>query len=99
MARVVGRAALSVVGKVFFLVGLALLVVAALLGGLRWSSLRSRARADGTVVALRSHGRGQHPVVQFAPGGGPAVQIESAIGSNPPAFAVGDRVAVLYDAA
>jgi hypothetical protein len=99
MARVVGRAAVAVVGKVFLIVGLSGLVVAGALAAYRWTTIRSRVRADGTVVALSRWGRGYHPVTEFTPPGGTPVRIESTVSSNPPSYAVGDHVWVLYDPA
>lgn len=61
------------------------------------------ARAEGRVVALdRSIGSSgssstYRPVVEFTSTSGRRIEFTSSVGSNPPAYRVGEPVAVLYD--
>src|SRR4051812_33841993 len=91
-----GPAALKIIGRVFSALGLTALLIAAALYGLRSSALSGRARAGGTVVELRSEGRGYRPVVEFTTADGRPARIESSIGSAPPRFHRGEAVQVLY---
>ena len=58
--------------------------------------------AEGTVVDLvasRSNDSTTYkPVVRFTPAGGEALQFTSGMGSNPPAYAQGEKVSVFYKA-
>lgn len=63
---------------------------------------RTAVAAEGDVVALRT-GEGDdggtlyYPVIRFADRGGQEHMLYSRMGSRPAAFAVGERVTVLYD--
>jgi hypothetical protein len=62
----------------------------------------SGVRAQGEVVRLKSeHSSGNHgyvyyPVVRFRAASNARVEFKDSIGSNPPAYRVGDKVTVLY---
>jgi hypothetical protein len=68
-----------------------------------WSTrqfVASSAEAIGTVVALESSGGRKptyRPLVRFRTAGGVEVVFREGVGSNPPSFAAGERVRVLYD--
>jgi len=96
MARVSGRSALPILGKVFLLLGLGLLLVSGIFAATRASFLSGAGRADGTVVALRHNGRSYQPVIDFTPEGGPTTRVESVVGSNPPEYRVGDHVPMRF---
>jgi hypothetical protein len=95
---------LWIVGSVFLVVGLGMLY-----GGFSfWRSNAAFAAhassADGTVTDLAysssSKGKGTYrPVVEFTAPNGSKVHITGSGGSNPPAYARGDKVRVLFDPA
>jgi hypothetical protein len=58
--------------------------------------LDSAARADGRVVKMRNAGGVHYPVVSFSDSSGTVHILESATGTNPPAYQLGDSVIVLY---
>ncbi|MGW3109013.1 DUF3592 domain-containing protein [Streptomyces sp. NPDC001100] len=93
-------------GSLFLTVGL-------ILAGVSVSFLTGADRAPGTVVSLdwrAGHGTGTsrthrtnsgpmaYPVVEFTPAHGTRRTFRSSTGSNPPSYATGDRVEVLYHA-
>ena len=83
----------------FGLVGLGLLVPAIWIGYQSWEFLHVAKAATGTVTALDwsndSDSSGARPVVSYELRGEP-YQITGTAWSNPPAYAVGDQVQVLY---
>jgi Protein of unknown function (DUF3592) len=83
----------------FGLVGLALLVPAIWIGYQSWGFLHAAKSTPGIVTALDwrsdSDSSGARPVVSYELRGEP-YQITGAASSNPPAYAVGDQVQVLY---
>lgn len=74
-----------------------------LLGGAGWAARRVSAfvdravEAQGTVIRLASNGSKRAPVVEFAGPSGEPRQLTHNVYSRPPAYAVGQRVSVLYD--
>ncbi|MEU6661944.1 DUF3592 domain-containing protein [Streptomyces sp. NPDC046821] len=91
------------VGAVFLIVGLSM-------AGVSISYLSDAERAPGKVVSLewrrdysssRRHGSDgpmAYPVVQFTSADGKLRTFHSSMGSNPPAYDVGERVEMLYRA-
>lgn len=70
------------------------------------SFLATASTTEGEVIALerrrssQSNGGSSHtyyPVVKFTAPDGEPIQFEGQVGSRPPAFRVGQRVAVLYN--
>src|SRR5262245_29623954 len=89
------------VGLVFAGAGIAILIacVSATLESLRFT--RDAVDATGTVVAFRkvspkSTTLGWAPVVRFRDAEGQELDIVGDIASNPPSYAIGDRVGLLY---
>ena len=85
-----------------FLFGCAGLVLLAFchgwIGG-RLALLENGARTEGVVISLdRSRGssRANHPVVRFYTAAGREVVFHGSIGSNPPAYRIGEEVSVVY---
>jgi Protein of unknown function (DUF3592) len=97
MARLTGPAASPVLGKVFLSVGGALLAVAGIFAASRLAFLSSAGSADGLVVEIHRQNRAYVPVVAFTTDAGQTVRFEASIGSNPPAYHVGEAVRVRYD--
>ena len=96
-----------IAGSLFLVLGAGLLAVAV------WGYVSTRrfvagaARTTGTVIKLaerRETDRGRTrtsyaPVVRFVTARGVHGEFPSRLGSNPPAYRVGDRVPVLYNPA
>ncbi|QNS08012.1 DUF3592 domain-containing protein [Streptomyces xanthii] len=92
--------------------GALFLVIGLVMGGVSLSYVTSAEQARGTVVSLewsagsggysgRSRSRSgptAHPVVEFTTREGRATTFRSSMGSNPPAYDLGERVDVLYRA-
>ena len=99
------RIAARVFGAISLLSALGLLA----LGGYCYNRAarfkKAAVEAQGAVVELREGSGGAHsgtvyyPVIRFADQGGQERTLYSRTGSYPPAYAVGDRVSVLYDPA
>ncbi|MBL6749169.1 MAG: DUF3592 domain-containing protein [Nevskia sp.] len=83
------------------LAGLALLAGSAMLFAGARSFIAHAARAEGVVTDLvqDADSKNQAPQVQFVDAGGHPQQFVSSLSSNPPAYARGDKVPVLYDPA
>ncbi|HYF64725.1 MAG TPA: DUF3592 domain-containing protein [Herpetosiphonaceae bacterium] len=81
---------------------LVLLVLAAVFAYPSVRLLREADRASGNVVSLASSGssssRTRRAVVEYAVGDD-IYTVTSSVSSSPPAFAVGEKVTVLYDPA
>jgi hypothetical protein len=95
--RIVGALVLAP----FLAAGPCLLVVAAALGWQTESFIRSSLAVDGTVVELYAHrpGHGSDtyaPVFTYTADDGQTYRVTSRISSNPPAFAPGQHVRVLF---
>ena len=94
-------------GWVFAVLMLFFVIFGGVAAWLGYETLAFRAQAssaEGEVVALRRHVNDEgavlfRPEVVFAPDGGEAVGFVGSVGSNPPAYSVGERVRVLYDPA
>jgi hypothetical protein len=90
---------LFILPALFCLVGLSLLMPAIWFGYQSWDFLHAAKAVPGTVTALDwsndSDSSGARPVVSYELRGEP-YQIIGATTSNPPAYAVGDQVQVLY---
>lgn len=97
-------------GAVFGGIGIVLAVIGVVLTAVTLASLRDAERTDGTVVAVvaktstsrDNNGRTQrstsyYPKVRFG-ADGRAYTFVSPVGTDPPAYQVGDRVPVAYDA-
>ena len=95
--------ALWIFGGVFFAIGMAMLF-----GGVSWwrtnaafAAIASSTEGTVTDLAYRSSSKGggtYAPIVEFAAPNGDRIHITGS-GSKPPAYARGDKVRVLYDAA
>jgi hypothetical protein len=92
-----GRAAVPILAIVFTSIGLLLGLAAGIGGAIAAVSLSGDQHADGTVVDLSYGGRSYDPVVEFTGPSGNTVRFTSWVGSNPPAWDVGEHVDVLYD--
>lgn len=82
-------------GTVFFLIG-------AGLGLFNYSKVkRTTVFVQGEVIELKGgrKGGGYHPVVSYTPEDGIMRTYESSYGTNPPQYAVGDKVPMYYDPA
>ena len=98
-----GAIARRVAPPLFLLVGVILLVAAALSSAAIWRLERSGVRAPGVVSSLdASHCGSQnlsvcfHAVVTYDNSRGQRVSFRDGHGSNPPAYRVGQGVTVLY---
>lgn len=58
--------------------------------------LASAVQAEGAVIELARSHKTYRPVIRFIDRRGQAVEFTSSAGSNPPSYAVGEKVAVLY---
>jgi Protein of unknown function (DUF3592) len=92
-------ALLFIVPGLFCVVGLALLAPAIWFGYQSWAFLQSAQAVPGSVTALDwsndTASSGARPVVSYELRGEP-YQIAGTAWANPPAYAVGDPVQVLY---
>ena len=90
-------------GIVMACFGLAILLLAFVLlsGNIKYAA--RAASALGTVTKLQFYpqqGSGTYaPIVEFTSATGQPLRIEGSVRTNPPGYAVGDRVRVLYDPA
>lgn len=94
--------ALKYVGPVFTIVGLVTMALAVYLGIQRSQFLESALQADGEVTQLNRKRSDDsyvyYPVVEFKlPGSYDVLSFEHESGSNPPSYAIGEQVVVLYD--
>lgn len=95
--------ALVIVKYIFTLIGIGMLVGAALIYRNTSSFLAGASKAEGTVVELvrsrSSNSITYQPVVQFAGQSGQTIEFVSSISSNPPEYRIGQKIPVLYDPA
>ena len=89
----------KLIGSIFFILGSAFTLVAIGWGAYSWSFSHDAHEADGTVVRLvESGGRGgQAPVVRYQVAE-QTFEIQSGVSTSPPAYSVGEKVKVLYQA-
>ena len=86
------------VGRIFVAVGLILLGVAAALAVSSAGFTRTAERAEGTVVDFRYSEGAAYPHVRYvSPSDGREYTFGESSGSWPPAYAIGERVPVVYD--
>jgi len=103
---------LAWMGGIFLLIGLVLLTVSVWLFQRAATFEATAATTSGTVINLvSSHGRRldrdglalarrsihYRPVVEFIDSQGRRKEMQSAFGSNPPAYKSGEQVTILYD--
>lgn len=92
--------ALRIFQAVFLLVGTGALGIALVLALHTHRFIARAAQADGEVIELvgrhSSDSDTYAPVVRYTPANGEPVEFTSSSSSNPPAFAVGEHVRVLY---
>jgi len=81
----------------FLVIGLALATVAVLIVMNTRKFIARAESARGTVVEMAGDRDGYAPVVKFRTAKGRERSFEEAGRSNPPSYAVGERVQVLYD--
>lgn len=91
------RGSKKVLAIVFTSIGVVCGLAAGICAAVTASSISGDVRAGGTVVALSDEGKSYAPVVEFTPPGHPPVRFTAWVGSQPPAYHVGERVAVRYD--
>jgi Protein of unknown function (DUF3592) len=91
------RNPLPILAVVFTSIGLLLGSVAGISAAVVAGSVSGDRQADGTVVDLSYGGKSYDPVVEFTAPSGATIRFTSGIGSNPPAWRVGEHVGVLYD--
>jgi hypothetical protein len=82
-------------GAVFLLVGVAMLVLAAIVA-INSLDKAGGIRVEGVVIEARDN---QKPVVEFRTGEGQRVRIEGGISASPTPYRVGERIGVFYDPA
>ncbi|HVR96371.1 MAG TPA: DUF3592 domain-containing protein [Thermoanaerobaculia bacterium] len=93
---------------IFSLIGLCLILIGGYVALRTQRFLGNAVSAEGTVVELvrsvssrsgRRSGSSKtyRPVVQFTTADGRPIEMVSSVGSNPPAYSVGERVGVWYD--
>ena len=89
------RGIFTLFGTVFLLVGLAMLVVVAIV---TVNSLNKAGgiRVEGVVIEARDN---QKPVVEFRTREGQRVRVEGSISASPTPYRVGERIGVFYDPA
>jgi uncharacterized protein DUF3592 len=91
---------LRLVGTIFALLSGAFLIAAGILAAVRVASLSDMTgRGEGIVVSLVRRGRSAAPIVEYRAEGAAPARFESGIASRPPAYHVGERVAVRFDPA
>lgn len=92
---------ISIIKYVFSVIGIAMLVGASLLYNNTSDFLTRAVVAQGQVVDLvlsrSSDSASYYPVVVFRDASGRQVKFQSNTGSNPPSYARGERVEVLYE--
>ena len=98
------RASIGWLTVIFILVGLGMLLIAGAMLARDPLFAGAAAKATGTVVELRRSTTGggrasYHPVVVYRDQSGAEHRFTGAIGSNPPDYRRGERVAVRYDPA
>ncbi|MBZ5486802.1 DUF3592 domain-containing protein [Halomonas aquamarina] len=93
--------AIKLLKGVFLLLGAVFLVLACFLYQQSRAFYDQAVSAEGTVIELverRSEDSITYrPVVEFVTGDGTQVEFTSRVGSNPPGYAIGERVEVLFD--
>jgi len=94
---------IAIITAIFFLAGLAILGKAVSVVIDRRHEIAAATRADGVVIDLiashDSESETYHPRVRFVTANGEVVEFTGSVGSDPPGFDIGERVAVLYDPA
>lgn len=93
------RASILNAAVVMLALGVVLLAIAAVWGSMSWSSTRAMTRAQGTVVRFLNESgdsRSFVPVFSFVPENGERVEVDGRTGSTPPAYALGEKVALYY---
>lgn len=89
-----GPDALRLVGLIFL--GIGSLFAAVGIGMGLWTyAAAGDAVTEGTVVRLVGGGRSTKPVVQYEVGG-QTFEVTSSVGTSPPAYAIGEKVPILY---
>jgi Protein of unknown function (DUF3592) len=90
------RSPKAILAVVFTSIGLASGLVAGISAAVIAESISTDRYVDGTVVDLSYDGKGYRPVVEFARPASPPVRF-TGLGSNPPAYRIGEHVGVRYD--
>jgi len=91
----------KLLGGIFFAIGVIMLIVAFFAWRSSAGFAEHAASADGVVTDLvrRGSSRGVTPVVEFTTADERKLRITGSVSSSPPAYARGEHVRVLYDAA
>jgi hypothetical protein len=87
----------AIVAVVLTTIGLASGMVAGISAAVIAESISADRFVDGTVVDIADTGKSYAPVVEFMPPHGGPVRFTDGLGSNPPAFRVGEGVRVRYN--
>lgn len=91
------RSAKAILAVVFTSIGLASGLVAGISAAVIAESNSTDRYVDGTVVDLSHNGKGYRPVVEFVLPSSAPVRFTGSLGSNPPAFRIGEHVRVRYN--
>jgi hypothetical protein len=91
------RSARAILAVVFTSIGLAFGLAAGISAAVVAESTSADRYAEGTVVDLSDEGKGYRPVVEFVQPDSAPVRFTGGVGSNPPAFRVGEHVRVRYN--
>lgn len=91
------RSPRAILAVVFTSIGLALGLAAGISAAVVAESISGARSVDGTVVDFSYDGKGYVPVVEIVPPGSAPVRFTGWVGSNPPAFRVGEHVGVRYN--
>lgn len=91
------RGTTGILAVAFTSVGLLVGLVAAVGAAVIAVSISGDRSVDGTVVDLSHNGKSYRPVVEFVLPESAPVRFTSWVGSNPPAFDVGEQVRVRYN--
>ena len=87
------------VGLIFAAVGAILATIGFAFGYNSWSFTTGARKADGTVIRLvetvNRRGTTSAPLVRYVVDG-QTFEIQSSVGSSPPAYSVGEHVVILY---
>jgi hypothetical protein len=88
---------MAILAVVFTSIGLLLALGTGISAAVVAETVSGARSADGTVIDFSHTGKSYRPVVEFVPPGSAPVRFTGWVGSNPPAFRVGEPVGVRYN--
>ncbi len=91
------RTTMAILAVVFTSIGLLLALGTGISAAVVADTVSGARSADGTVVDFFYTGKSYRPVVEFVPPGSAPVRFTGWVGSDPPAFRVGEHVGVRYN--